>query len=107
MQVNAKLSRGCDPTLPSYASMLKLSSGLRRCGINSRGHGTGLLITYTIMLGDVLVGKAPGYNGVITNIVGNHTGDVWYLDRRFVVCLTIYACHFAGDTSPSVSLCST
>lgn len=45
----------------------------------------GLLITYTIMLGDVLVGKPPAYNGVITNIVGDHSGDLWYLDRRFVV----------------------
>lgn len=37
------------------------------------------------MLGDVLVGKPPEYNGVITNLTGIHTGDVWYLDRRFVV----------------------
>lgn len=44
----------------------------------------GLLITYTIMLGDVLVGKAPEYNGVIPNLTGIHTGDLWYLDRRFV-----------------------
>lgn len=45
----------------------------------------GLLITYTIMLGDVLVGKAPEYNGFITNLVDAHSGDIWYLDRRFVV----------------------
>ena len=45
----------------------------------------GLLITYTIMLGDVLVGKAPEFNGFITNLVDIHSGDVWYLDRRFVV----------------------
>ena len=49
----------------------------------------GLLITYTIMLGDVLVGKAPEYNGVVTNLTGIHSGDVWYLDRRFVVTSAI------------------
>ena len=47
--------------------------------------GAGLLITYTIMLGDVLVGKAPQYNGFITNLANIHSGDLWYLDRRFVV----------------------
>ena len=47
----------------------------------------GLLITYTIMLGDVLVGKAPGYNGFITNLANVHSGELWYLDRRFVVSL--------------------
>ncbi len=46
---------------------------------------TGLLVTYTIMLGDVLVGKAPEYNGFITNLADIHRGDLWYLDRRFVV----------------------
>ena len=45
----------------------------------------GLLITYTIMLGDVLVGKPPDYNGLLTNLTDIHEGDVWYLDRRFVV----------------------
>ena len=45
----------------------------------------GLLITYTIMLGDVLVGKPPDYNGLLTNLTDIHDGDVWYLDRRFVV----------------------
>lgn len=45
----------------------------------------GLLITYTIMLGDVLVGKAPDYNGFITNLVDTHSETIWYLDRRFVV----------------------
>ena len=45
----------------------------------------GLLITYTIMLGDVLVGKAPEYNGFITNLANIHSGELWYLDRRFVV----------------------
>ncbi|CAL8468634.1 g8174 [Coccomyxa elongata] len=49
----------------------------------------GLLITYTIMLGDVLVGKAPEYNGVVTNLTGIHSGDVWYLDRRFVVAMVV------------------
>lgn len=41
------------------------------------------------MLGDVLVGKAPEYNGVVTNLTGIHSGDVWYLDRRFVVSAAI------------------
>jgi hypothetical protein len=36
------------------------------------------------MFGDVLVGKPPEYNGVLTNVTGIHTGDLWYLDRRFV-----------------------
>ena len=44
-----------------------------------------MLITYTIMLGDVLVGKPPDYNGLLTNLTDIHEGDVWYLDRRFVV----------------------
>ena len=52
---------------------------------DSRKLTAGLLITYTIMLGDVLVGKAPEYNGFITNLVDTHSGDIWYLDRRFVV----------------------
>ena len=37
------------------------------------------------MLGDVLVGKPPDYNGLLTNLTDIHDGDVWYLDRRFVV----------------------
>ena len=37
------------------------------------------------MLGDVLVGKPPDYNGLLTNLTDIHEGDVWYLDRRFVV----------------------
>lgn len=49
----------------------------------------GLLITYLIMLGDVLVGNAPDYNGAITNLAGIHTGDAWFLDRRFVVRIAV------------------
>ena len=42
------------------------------------------------MLGDVLVGNAPDYNGAITNLAGIHTGEAWFLDRRFVVRCTDY-----------------
>ena len=31
------------------------------------------------------MGKAPEYNGFITNLANIHSGDLWYLDRRFVV----------------------
>ena len=37
------------------------------------------------MLGDVLVGRPPDYNGLLTNLTDIHDGNVWYLDRRFVV----------------------
>ena len=56
----------------------------------------GLLITYTIMLGDVLVGKAPEYNGFITNLANIHSGDLWYLDRRFVVSTFDPLCTFSS-----------
>ncbi|CAK0780575.1 hypothetical protein CVIRNUC_005099 [Coccomyxa viridis] len=52
-------------------------------------NNAGLLITYTIMLGDVLVGKPPDYNGLLTNLTDIHEGDVWYLDRRFVVAVVV------------------
>ena len=84
------------PTAPkaSCAAVALLRSPGQRMPIDpsSARFFAGLLITYLIMLGDVLVGNAPDYNGAITNLAGIHTGDAWFLDRRFVVCCAA-ACH--------------
>lgn len=45
------------------------------------------------------MGKAPEYNGFITNLVNIHSGDLWYLDRRFVVRST--AAHAWQHLSPT------
>ena len=31
------------------------------------------------------MGKPPDYNGALTNLTGMHSGEEWFLDRRFVV----------------------
>ena len=36
------------------------------------------------MLGDVLVGSAPDYTGVVSSLLGIH-GSAWYVTRHFVV----------------------
>lgn len=58
----------------------------------------GLLITYTVMFGDVLVGKAPDYNGALTNLAGRHSGEDWFLDRRFVVSASPCPSHQSAVT---------
>ena len=75
----------------SIVSLMHCLKHLHMKSHDSRVVTAGLLITYTIMLGDVLVGKAPEFNGFITNLVDIHSGDVWYLDRRFVVRPAILA----------------
>lgn len=48
---------------------------------------------YLTIMGDVLVGKeASRYNGVLPTIVGDHSGEAWYLSRWFVVSPNRKAC---------------
>ena len=45
----------------------------------------GGLIIYLIIVGDLLVGTPPFYSGIVTNALGMHGGDVWWISREFVV----------------------
>ena len=47
----------------------------------------GGLLIYLIIIGDLLVGKPPFYSGIVTNALGMHGGDVWWLSREFVVAM--------------------
>ena len=47
----------------------------------------GGLLVYLIIIGDLLVGKSPFYSGIVTNALGMHGGDVWWVSREFVVGL--------------------
>ena len=51
-----------------------LVNGPQMCWKRAVPCPAGLLITYTVMFGDVLVGKAPDYNGALTNLTGKHSG---------------------------------
>lgn len=50
-------------------------------------NNAGIMIVYLIIMGDVLVGVGPDYSGLVTTAAGIHTGDVWWLNRPFVVWL--------------------
>ena len=76
-----------------------LVNGPQMCWKRAVPCPAGLLITYTVMFGDVLVGKAPDYNGALTNLTGKHSGEEWFLDRRFVVS------HAAPASFPLPSCC--
>lgn len=43
------------------------------------------MIIYLIIIGDVLCGVAPDYNGLVTNFLGVHDPSVFYASRPFVV----------------------
>lgn len=45
----------------------------------------GGLLVYLIIIGDLLVGTSPFYSGIVTNALGMHGGDVWWVSREFVV----------------------
>jgi amino acid permease len=45
----------------------------------------GSMVIYLIIMGDLLVGVAPDYSGLITNLIGVHDPSVWYVSRPFVV----------------------
>ena len=47
----------------------------------------GGLLVYFIIMGDVLVGTSPFYSGIVTNALGMHGGDVWWVSREFVVAV--------------------
>lgn len=44
----------------------------------------GVMITYCIIVADMLVGSAPEYQGVLPTMLGRHDGP-WFLTRAFVV----------------------
>lgn len=57
-------------------------------------NNAGSMIVYLIIIGDVLVGVPPDYNGLITNLVGLHDPSVWFVSRPFVLavaCLLVLA----------------
>eukprot|EP00889_Picochlorum_renovo_P004354 jgi/Picre1/31384/NNA_006736.t1 len=62
-------------------------------------NNSGSMIIYLIIMGDVLVGAPPHYSGIITNLFGIHSGDVWWVSRPFVMAIVCVA--FLG---PLVSL---
>ncbi|KAK9815771.1 hypothetical protein WJX72_009225 [[Myrmecia] bisecta] len=53
-------------------------------------NNAGIMIIYLIILGDVLVGVGPTYNGLITNALHIHSGDVWYVSRPFVLAVACF-----------------
>lgn len=55
-------------------------------------NNAGSMVVYLIIMGDVLVGVAPSYSGVVTNLVGVHDPRVWYVSRPFVVGVVCVAC---------------
>lgn len=50
-------------------------------------NNSGSMIIYLIIIGDVLVGVPPHYSGLVTNLFGIHSGDVFWVSRPFVVRL--------------------
>lgn len=57
-------------------------------------NNAGSMIVYLIIVGDVLVGVAPDYSGLWTNLVGVHDPSVWYVWRPAVIgalCLFVLA----------------
>lgn len=57
-------------------------------------NNAGSMIVYLIIIGDVLVGVPPDFNGLITNLLGIHDPSVWFVSRPFVLgvaCLLVLA----------------
>lgn len=55
-------------------------------------NNAGGMIIFLIIMGDVLVGAPPHYSGIVTNLFGIHSGDVWWVSRSFVmgvVCVCV------------------
>jgi hypothetical protein len=48
-------------------------------------NNAGAMTVYLIIIGDILVGVAPEYSGLVTNLVGVHDPGVFYVSRPFVV----------------------
>ncbi|PSC67577.1 hypothetical protein C2E20_8765 [Micractinium conductrix] len=57
-------------------------------------NNAGSMIVYLIIIGDMLVGVPPDFNGLLTNLLGVHDPSVWYVSRPVVLaaaCLLILA----------------
>ena len=55
-------------------------------------NNSGSLVVYLIILGDILVGVAPDYSGLVTNLLGVHDPGVWWAGRPFVVAAVCVLC---------------
>jgi amino acid permease len=72
----------------TYAALARsqfgaLGAGLLQLAIVVNNSGT--MIIYLIIIGDVLCGVAPDYNGLVTDALGIHDPSVFYVSRPFVV----------------------
>lgn len=54
-------------------------------------NNAGGMVIFLIIMGDVLVGAPPHYSGIVTNLFGIHSGDVWWVSRPFVMAV-VCAC---------------
>ena len=50
-------------------------------------NNSGSMIIYLIIIGDVLCGVAPDYNGLITNLSGIHDPSMFWVSRPFVMAV--------------------
>ncbi|KAK9836206.1 hypothetical protein WJX84_010859, partial [Apatococcus fuscideae] len=54
-------------------------------------NNAGILVVYLIILGDIAVGSAPKYDGLLSTWFGLDAGHAWFLNRPFVVALLVVA----------------
>ena len=53
----------------------------------------GVLVLYLVVIGDTLVGtQEDGYDGLLPNLTGDHSGQAWYLSRWFVILVLCVCC---------------
>jgi amino acid permease len=51
-------------------------------------HVSGVMVVYLVIMGDILIGTAPTYSGVLPTLLPGHV-DAWYMHRETVVGLIV------------------
>lgn len=72
----------------TYAGLTKSQFGDRGAAALQASiilNNSGSMIIYLIIIGDILCGVAPDYSGLVTNFVGIHDPNVFWVSRPFVV----------------------
>lgn len=63
------------------------------------------MTVYLIILGDIMVGSAPLYGGLLASWFGLDAGSTWYLSRPFVVSISDSLCRLQLETESIYSIC--
>ncbi len=84
--VKASETTGCR----SYAAIVhKVCGGFSRSVLQLAifFNCIGLCVVYLVVIGDVLVGSAPDYNGILCELLGTDPLSTWYLQRKVVLAV--------------------